>query len=227
MAQLILIRHGQASLHSSNYDQLSNLGHNQAKILGTYFNNLGITPSRVIRGSLVRHSETADSVIKPLAFDSTVDVDERWNEFDFKVLLKSYINQYHKEPAQFTKQTNPKVFFSILKKAMKAWSSGELDTDELETWDDFSCRISDGLQDISQQSNRNDVIMLASSGGAISMALRHVLGLSVETMIELNFQIKNTSYSSIEIKKDRLVLSSFNQTPHLEVLNDEGMITYA
>ena len=37
MGQVVYVRHGQASLFSDNYDQLSPLGHRQSKEIGFYF----------------------------------------------------------------------------------------------------------------------------------------------------------------------------------------------
>ncbi|VAV98863.1 hypothetical protein MNBD_ALPHA02-2245, partial [hydrothermal vent metagenome] len=42
MAEIYLIRHGQASFHSDNYDKLSDLGRLQSRYLGQYFTERAI-----------------------------------------------------------------------------------------------------------------------------------------------------------------------------------------
>ena len=42
MSELILIRHAQASFGHENYDNLSELGHDQATLLGTLFDRQNI-----------------------------------------------------------------------------------------------------------------------------------------------------------------------------------------
>ena len=44
MSELILIRHAQASFGHENYDNLSKLGHDQAALLGSFFEKLNIAP---------------------------------------------------------------------------------------------------------------------------------------------------------------------------------------
>jgi broad specificity phosphatase PhoE len=48
MGQLYLIRHGQASFGAEDYDNLSELGHQQAQQLGAYFKqkNLYMNPCK-------------------------------------------------------------------------------------------------------------------------------------------------------------------------------------
>ena len=43
MAQIYLVRHGQASFGSSNYDQLSELGFEQARLLGRHGGRANLT----------------------------------------------------------------------------------------------------------------------------------------------------------------------------------------
>ena len=53
-----LVRHGQASFGKSDYDNLSEAGHEQAYLLGKDFARRGITPSLLVSGSMKRHRQT-------------------------------------------------------------------------------------------------------------------------------------------------------------------------
>ena len=63
MAQIYLVRHGQASFGSQNYDQLSVLGSEQAKHLGRWWAARDLSVSRVVTGKLQRHLQTARACI--------------------------------------------------------------------------------------------------------------------------------------------------------------------
>ena len=58
MSKIYLIRHGQASYGTSNYDQLSDLGVKQARWLGEYFLSKQMKPDTIMGGTLQRHEQT-------------------------------------------------------------------------------------------------------------------------------------------------------------------------
>ena len=58
MARVTVIRHGQASFYSGNYDQLSPLGEEQARMLGVYWLKLGYEWDRIFVGPKQRHHQT-------------------------------------------------------------------------------------------------------------------------------------------------------------------------
>ena len=62
MAELVLVRHGQASFGTDDYDKLSELGWRQSRWLGEYFRERGTAFDLVVRGSLRRHAETLTGI---------------------------------------------------------------------------------------------------------------------------------------------------------------------
>ena len=67
MSVIYLIRHGQASFGTANYDQLSAVGREQSAILGSYFATLGEPIHRIYTGTLERQRETAQLVAAAFA----------------------------------------------------------------------------------------------------------------------------------------------------------------
>lgn len=59
---LWLVRHGQASFGKSDYDNLSETGHEQAYLLGKDLARRGIAPSLIVSGSMKRHRQTLAEV---------------------------------------------------------------------------------------------------------------------------------------------------------------------
>ena len=69
MGAIHLIRHGQASWESDDYDQLSELGYKQAGWLGQSWESSGFEPTWSVAGSLKRHAQTAVGVIDAIDGD--------------------------------------------------------------------------------------------------------------------------------------------------------------
>jgi len=93
MGQILLVRHGQASFGSANYDQLSELGYEQARLLGQWYANSHQPFHKVVTGGMARHRQTADTCLaelpKPLLADTEWLTDPDFAEFDHhEVLLR-------------------------------------------------------------------------------------------------------------------------------------------
>ena len=82
MSELILIRHAQASFGQENYDNLSELGHDQAALLGSLFDKLNIAPDRVVIGTQKRHQQTLEN----FHLKCQVDKHPGWNEYDLSLI---------------------------------------------------------------------------------------------------------------------------------------------
>jgi broad specificity phosphatase PhoE len=225
MSEIYFVRHGQASFGSSNYDQLSDKGHQQAKLLGEYFHRRAIDFDHVLMGDMVRHRETAQGIAKGLGLEeSTFDVFKELNEFDFHAILAAYT-------AQFPEQALPEKpevadFFKRLRKGITLWSRGELEGDLPESWADFEGRLQHVKADIMARCTGKRVLAV-SSGGAIAMLVSQLLRAPSETMIELNLQTRNTALIHCVFNQRNMRLSSFNSVPHLDDPEHKTLITYA
>ncbi len=66
MSTIYLVRHGQASFGTDNYDQLSATGREQVRQLGKYFAESGERIDRIYAGALRRQTETAEIIAESL-----------------------------------------------------------------------------------------------------------------------------------------------------------------
>lgn len=224
MGQLYLVRHGQASFGKANYDELSELGARQAYWLGEYFQSLSITFDRVITGSLLRQQDTAKHLLLGARQTLPVMTDPGFNEFDFKTVATVYCHAAGIELP--STQHGGKLFFQMLRKAIMAWSAGELHAKSdtatstyasqhgLETWPEFNERIAGAMKRIISREG-DDNVLVVSSGGAMALALSQILGCDVETMIDLNMQTRNTGYHQLFFNQRGFQLATFNALPHL------------
>jgi broad specificity phosphatase PhoE len=223
MSKIYLVRHGQASLGKANYDQLSSLGEAQASQLGKHLAQLDATPSIVITGSMARHQQTAEGVLA--AFDGhkvKQVIDPNWNEFDFEALIREYLSTLASDEP---KPTKPSEFFSALRRALQAWSEGKLADNLPETWQQFEQRIQTALQEL--MTLEQERVFVFSSGGAISMAIKHIMRLDAHMMIDLNLQTRNTGVTELFAKNGQCYVSSVNHIAHLLTPEHKEMVTYA
>ena len=63
MGKIYFVRHGQASIFSDNYDQLSPTGYQQASELGRYFVAENIHFDHAYLGPLLRHEQTLEGIL--------------------------------------------------------------------------------------------------------------------------------------------------------------------
>ena len=225
MSEFYLVRHGQASFGAKNYDKLSELGHQQARWLGEYFTTRDIKFSQVFMGDMVRHRETTQGILDGSSQSPTVTIDTGFNEFNFQNIGNSYLSL--NPQSSLPENPKPADFYRLLKQAMYAWSEDLLPKDTLEeSWLDFKNRVQDSLHTVCHQDS-DKPILIVSSGGAISMLLSLVLGLDAKQVIELNMQVRNTSFSHFYFNKSNIRLSSFNNIPHLDSLDRLDSITFS
>ncbi|GLS24705.1 histidine phosphatase family protein [Marinibactrum halimedae] len=229
MSNVLMVRHGQASFGAANYDKLSTLGHQQARWLGDYYRVQGLRFDHVFVGEQVRHRETAESLCT--AFEGTVEpfqVHAGLNEFDFKAVIAAY--QAKSANQQVLEGMTPREFFKLLRKAMLAWMSNELDPshhpDFQETWTDFTGRVLAAAEVIGQAA-RNGRVLVVSSGGVMSTLMAHVLDCPNESIIDINLQVKNTAQITYQATSGGFKLTGFNATPHLESSERSEFITYS
>ena len=224
MTQFYLVRHGQASFGTDNYDRLSELGHQQARWLGEYFAERDMGFDALVCGDLVRHRETGAGICEGLGVALPEDIQPGLNEFDFQSLVDAYLTQH---PDQVPGEGAPvAAFYKALKPAMKHWRMDTLTGDLPETWQGFSDRVAGARDHIQQQYSGKDRVLIVSSGGAMAMFIKHVLGASDDAVVELNLQIRNSSVSHGFFNQKVVRMASFNNVPHLDRPDRFEAITY-
>lgn len=218
MAEIYVVRHGQAAFGTDNYDRLTDVGWEQARLLGEYFRSIGLEFDATFNGTMRRHRETLAGVRDVLPTTPSATELPGLNEYDFHALLDLYVPQQGLE----VDRSDPRAFYRCLRDVLIAWNRDEIDGVS-ETWAQFEGRVIDTMEAISQPSGK---VLVVTSGGASSAILRRVLGVDVATMVELNLQARNTGISRYFAKNQRFKLNSFNGVPHLEKPQDRHLITY-
>lgn len=223
MAELYLVRHGQASLGADDYDQLSDVGEQQGIWLGEYFAQRDITFDRVMIGTLRRHAQTVDAIRRGIdVLPAQTEIHPGLDEYDFHALFRALGEQHAPLAERATR--SPRDFFKALREVLQLWTEGALDGRAPETWQAFQQRIAAARAAI-QQGNGGRVLVV-SSGGVIAALTQQVLQAPAATAIALNMQIRNSSVSHYFFNRDTLHLSSFNGIGHLDDPQRRAFQTY-
>ncbi len=223
MGTLYLVRHGQASFGTDDYDRLSPLGIQQCRALGEWMSRRGLGFDTVIRGSLRRHVQSLEAIAAQLP-DLPAAIE--WpglNEYNSEALVQSVAVEPLPPPGQ--DPAAARQHFRLLRDGLRRWMAGETAPDGMPSWQAFSEGVASALKLASEQSEGH--VLLVSSGGPISTAIGQVLGLPSTGVIELNLRLRNSALSEMVISRGRLALLSFNTLPHLDAAERHDWVTYA
>ncbi|MGI2176744.1 histidine phosphatase family protein [Shewanella frigidimarina] len=222
MANIYLIRHGQASFGANNYDNLSSLGHSQARHLGEYFNLRLIQPSHVICGNMTRHQQTRDaclSTLSPPLLHESLQISPPWNEFDHENVIAVYRPDLATPAAMkyyLQQQASPtRAFIELFSQAIQQWqqqsNSANDNSNYNESWQHFTQRVNQGLQQLIEQTNDNDTVFVFTSGGVISAAMMQILTVPEGQFFNINKQLVNCGVTQLQLKRQRLSLITLNE----------------
>ena len=229
MSELHLVRHAQASFGSVNYDQLSELGHRQARFLGDHFKLRNMRFDQLVVGDMHRHHQTMDGICEGLGIDDTNRVVlPGLNEYNFVDMTEAY-GKIHDDNPLFQKvmedPTDKKNYYRLLRQILMAWTSDSI-PGVPETWIEFKSRVEDAQNQIKAMAGTGNSILAIGSGGSISTFVGLALGIPDENIIDLNLQYKNTASSHFFYNQKKMNLTGFNSVTHLDTNEMEQYITY-
>ena len=227
MGTIYLIRHGQASFGAADYDNLSELGAQQACMLGEWSAKAKLAPTRLVVGGLRRHQQTARAWCEGFAQagghlpEATHQaIDPRWNEYDHTEIFAKGTAELLEEkgvmPDADGRHSEMHVgntlsrseFQKVFEVAVAKWISGEHDHHYAESWPAFQSRCVAALKDCQQY--RGETIAVFSSGGAIASVCAHVLNLSAAQAMQFNYLIANCALTKLVFRSDAISLAYFN-----------------
>ena len=242
MTTLLLARHGQASFGQENYDQLSELGIRQAKMLGEHYANTERRIDAIFSGSLVRQRDSAqhfwqsyqlpqtniDSISSMPILDLATPesyVLPLFNEFNHEdVFVKSNptLSTQAQIAAELKRENKPMSRLGeLFGLAMQRWHAGDHDDEYLESWPQFSLRAQQAVEQLRAQVQglahlgEDSTVLVFTSGGVIAAITAHLLQQSSATAYQLTQSSVNTGVTAININQQKLQLLSYNEHSHL------------
>ena len=235
MASLYLIRHGQASFGSANYDQLSPLGQRQADVSGRFFANVGMQFAQAVSGDLSRQRETGERILASQAEPATLRVDPRLNEVDNEGQIAALLPMLCERDAAFAERvkagrSDSKQYQKVIQAVFNAWVSP--DCPELPgtaSWPDYLAGVKGALEEAMSSAAGGSDTAIFTSGGTIATAVSWVLGVPHEKIYGFYEPVFNCSITRLIFSRGRVSLSNFNDTAHLQLLSQqlgESLVTY-
>ncbi len=242
MSKLLYIRHAQASFMAKNYDQLSDLGYRQSKVLGEYLVTEGLRFDKIYVGPLKRHHQTLQMVQEAYQ--------EKGIKLPEPILMPELIE--HRGPAVYRHmlptlletdeklqywdaevKANPKILkrnhLRMFHHTLELWARGDFNgnhPEHLQSWTDFRAMVTRGLKRILEENKDKSGLTIAAftSGGTVSAATGEVLQMEKEEKImELNGAVQNTAITEFMFSKGKIGLKSFNTIPHLK---EKELVTF-
>ena len=238
MSALTLVRHAQASLFADNYDELSPLGREQARLLGEFWARRRIDFDEVYCGPRVRQRQTADIAGAALtragrAWPEPVTLAE-FDEYDLVSLIRHIAPVLSQQDAAFAElvaryrrdETGPdrmRSFQRVFEALTRHWVTMPGPVAGVEVFAAFRDRVERGLRQVMGKPGSGRRVALFTSGGVIGTSVRLALDAPDRTALEVNWRVRNCSLTEFVFTKGRFTLDSFNALPHLE---DPALRTY-
>lgn len=174
---ILLVRHGQASFGKSDYDQLSETGRTQARLLGQFLSTREVKPDRIVSGTLNRQRQTAAGMCVAAGWTTPTDVHHAWNELDHVEIINTFKPAYKNMlvlKADMVRTLRPRAAFEdMFTQAIARWAGGEHDDDYTETFAQFDTRVRTAMNALLE--NDAECTLVVSSVGLISWIVARIL----------------------------------------------------
>jgi broad specificity phosphatase PhoE len=228
VASVLLIRHGQASFGTADYDRLSPLGEEQSRRLGRWLKQTGKGPDLVVVGPRRRHAHTADLCVEAAGVTAPRIVLAGLDEFDHEEVLARYrpdLASHHALVAELARLENPQRAFQLMfSEAVERWTSNKFDQEYSRSWTAFRGAVMEGVQALAAQEART--MWAFTSGGPIAVITNALVGAPIADAFTLSWPLVNTSTTRVSIGAQRKSLISYNGWPHLEGSDSMDLVTY-
>jgi broad specificity phosphatase PhoE len=238
MAVIYLIRHGQASFGSKDYDCLSELGRRQAALVGAALERAAGPFDALISGTLLRQQDTAREIAAALGSRAPqLETRAAFDEYDHVAIVRAYLPLFMAQVGaprgvdEAEVMSNQKLFELAFRFMIKSWMDRAPHRHEgLEPWPSFCARVSGGLEYLLASHDPKARLAIVTSGGPIAAALRAVLGLSNKRTLSMNWSIYNASLTQLyygrSSRHDDALLLGFNNVAHLEESGGRDLISF-
>ncbi|MEH6382423.1 MAG: histidine phosphatase family protein [Dietzia cercidiphylli] len=233
MGAIHLVRHGQASFGSGDYDRLSETGHLQARLTGRDMAARGLRPDVVIHGGLRRQRETAQGLVEGLVeglregvgedlgegpgWDCPVECDDRWAEYDADEVLTAAraagVSAGHATLDSAGSSGEAKQAFQRqLDAALGHWAG-------LEAFETYRAAADAAIADAAARSGSGRTTVVVSSAGTISLAVAGLLA-DPEGVVGLWTRLQrvtvNTGVARVVVGRGGMTCIAVNEHQHLE-----------
>lgn len=229
MGAIYLIRHGQASFGQSDYDQLSETGFTQSRVLGEALRPRVPALDAALSGTMRRHRQTAETCLAAMQSQPKLAEAAGFNEYDHDEIVVRFKPEYADQAfrlADMAKQANPRrAFQEMFTQAISRWVSGRHDADYKESWLAFRARCTKALDETIRQLGPSKTALVFTSGGPITAIAQELLQIPDQHAFGLNWTLANCGVTKVIYSERGKYLASLNEHAHFEGARRD-LITY-
>lgn len=213
MGVVLLVRHGQASFGSDDYDVLSETGWEQARLLGRWLADRGVRPDLVVRGSMRRHRETAEAMSEGAGWSADRRVDADWDEFDHLGVVSAH--------GESVDGLDRREFQLLFERATARWTAGE-SAGYPETYVDFVGRVARATDAAAAEAGSGRTVVAVTSGGPIGAVCARLsdpeadLPAVARMWSRFNAVTVNSAITRVLVGSTGMRLLTFNEHAHVE-----------
>jgi broad specificity phosphatase PhoE len=219
---ITLIRHGQAGSRLA-YDDLSEIGREQARALGQWFAAHDVRFDAIVSGGLIRQRMTARGIMAAMDAPPEVVIDDRWSEFDLDEVYAGIGPLLAREDERFRldyEQLQREVVdpessahrhwrhCDVM--VVRAWIEARFEFAG-ESFADFGARVRDALLALAAHGH----VAVITSATPIAVSAGVALDLAPQRVMQLAGAQRNTAFSEMDLRPEDPRLVSFNNVPHL------------
>lgn len=217
MSTLILLRHAQASFGADRYDSLSELGHQQGRVVGRHLAERERRFTHVHIGPRERHRLTARYALGALGVDDTpypgVAALDEFAEGQ-QILAAAEARQgVRLRGADAVTGVEARRRYA---EEIAAWTQGRTAIEGVPDVGSFRRAVADWLAQATAAPESGQRVLAVTSGGVIAAIMATVLGLPDASVGPFMSAIHNVSLTELAFSRGRPPsLVSFNATGHL------------
>lgn len=223
MANILLVRHGQASAGTDNYDRLSDIGIKQSEMLGAYWKQHGLQIDAAFSGSLERQQHTAKLALGDTHEHLKVQVMEDLNEYDHDT-----VDRLHGQG--IATDVGMSLRFDQYLEIMSRWRDAPENSDFMswnafsqQGWNTLHAAIDEFTTHNPKHGNAN--LVFFTSGGVIATIFTQLQCSTFTCAMHSLWHLRNSSITHLALNQDGLSLMDYNTVPHLQMTNRAELIT--
>lgn len=232
MSTLYIVRHGQASLFTDDYDRLSDLGRAQAEALAEHWWRQGIGIDAAWSGDLRRQTDTAAIVAAYYRSQGgefpRIERRADFNEYPAEEILTSlggYLRERDRDVARLAAAFEGAAghadryrrFHRLMEAIIARWVAADYgDFEPAVTWQTWSGGAREALAEVVNGGSGRSVAVF-TSGGIVGLSVQTALGAPHGTAADLSWRVLNASVTRYTFSGGRVSLDRFNDVAHLDV----------
>ncbi|MCY1043060.1 phosphoglycerate mutase family protein [Corallococcus sp. bb12-1] len=229
MGVIYLIRHGQASFGAADYDKLSDVGQEQARVLGASLRSRLPKLDAVVTGTMLRHRETADGCLQLLGLPVEPRRVAGFNEFDHEEVVERHTPRYADRAVlreEMVAAKDPRrAYQELFTQAVARWVAGGHDGEYKESWAAFKVRCLEAMDALIASLGASKTALVFTSGGPITAVSQDLLGIPDAHAFRTNWTLANCGVTKVIYSERGRYLSTLNEHGHFEG-EHRALITY-